>query len=127
MKTRCIVNPGRSVRFEGKRHPEGSVLMLGPQDVEQLTQMGVVRVAESDHQVVTTQGDQDAQTSVVSLTAEQTALAVDSIAAAVASGELQPAGDQPSGDSAKVPATAPLTNEPEAKRPAAKKAAKSRG
>lgn len=141
MKTRCIVNPGRSVRFEGKRHTEGAVLMLGQQDVRQLTEMGVVRVAEpeADPQAMTTQGDQDGQTSVVSLTAEQTALAIDAMAAAVASGELQPAADQPVADAVKTspaeatqgqaptPAPAPSATEPEAKRPAAKKAARSRG
>ena len=43
-KTACIVNPGRAVRHEGKRHAEGAVLHLDQADVKQLTENGFVSI-----------------------------------------------------------------------------------
>lgn len=43
-KTACIVNPGRAVRHEGKRHAEGAVLHLDQADVKQLTANGFVSI-----------------------------------------------------------------------------------
>lgn len=43
-KTACIVNPGRAVRHEGKRHAEGAVLRLDQVDVKQLTENGFVSI-----------------------------------------------------------------------------------
>lgn len=133
MKTRCIVNPGRAVRYEGKRHAEGKVLLLGPQDVAQLTKSGDVRVEEAPAPPDVDQQLQADVATATSVSADWVAQAVDAMAAAIAAGELTAddlvAAEPVAPAAPAVPAEPTEPTEPTqaAKRPPAKKAAKARG
>lgn len=75
-KTACIVNPGRAVRHEGKRHVEGAVLHLDQADVKQLTENGFVSIWTPPAAPAGTE------------TAETGRLAIDNFVQALADGQL---------------------------------------
>jgi len=49
-KTACIVNPGRAVRHDRKRHTEGAILHLDDIDVDALVALGDVSIHQPQEQ-----------------------------------------------------------------------------
>jgi hypothetical protein len=137
--TLVVVNPGRAVRHDRKRHTHGAVLSLGAVDLDFLIANGDVSlyVPKPDPTLETgsEQADKPADTAAKgdtgstadaagtgTISAENVLKALDNVAAAVASGDLAAADPAPSTattatDKAAADAKAP---------PAAKKAAKAK-
>lgn len=101
-KTACIVNPGRAVRHEGKRHAEGAVLRLDQADVKQLTANGFVSIWTPE------------QASPASGPADDVRQAIDNFVQALTDGQISEGLDaaSPKGDADKQsdPSGAPGAN-----------------
>lgn len=94
--TLCIVNPGRAVRHDRKRHTEGALLNLDAIDVEFLVACGDVSIY-TPPEPGTGQTDQQA-----GLTADQVTQALDTAVAAIAKQSEQSEAGKPV--AAKTPA-----------------------
>lgn len=106
--TLCIVNPGRAVRHDRKRHTEGALLNLDAIDVEFLVACGDVSIYTPPEPGTGQTDDQQA-----GLTADQVTQALDTAVAAIAKQSEQ---------SAQSPSAKP-TEQSEADKPVAAKSA----
>lgn len=109
--TLCIVNPGRAVRHDRKRHTEGALLNLDAIDVEFLVACGDVSIYTPPEPGTGQMGDQPAD-----LTADQVTQALDTAVAAIAK-----QAEQSEAQPAPQPAAQPEASKPVAAKTPAKK------
>lgn len=109
--TLCIVNPGRAVRHDRKRHTEGALLNLDAIDVEFLVACGDVSIYTPPEPGTGQTDDQQA-----GLTADQVTQALDTAFAAIAK-----QAEQSEAQPAPQPAAQPEASKPVAAKTPAKK------